>query len=347
MEARSARGRPAALVLAFWILLTLVACSSGMAAPGSGGERAGVPGYRVLRDVELPGDTSRWDYTAYDAAARRLYLAHLGASQIVVFDTARNQAVHTIDGVDSVHGLALAPDLGRLFASATGRNRLVAIDTATLQTVGSAPTGDTPDGVAYAPGSGKLFVSNEQGSGDTVIDARTVQRVADVQLGGDIGNSYYDPGTRLVYVVDGNGNRLVDVDPASAQAVGQHPLPGCSGAHGLQVDRPERHRAFVGCAGNGRLVAVDLASGRIQANVQIGEHPDVLALDGGRDRLYVASESGQLAVLEVTDGVRKLAQGPAGPDAHTVAVDGQTHVAYLPLTSVGGHPVLREVVQTG
>src|SRR5919201_6888639 len=83
---RSVRGRPVALVLAFWILLTLVACSSGMAAPGSGGERAGVPGYRVLRDVELPGDTSRWDYTAYDAAARRLYLAHLGASQIVVFD---------------------------------------------------------------------------------------------------------------------------------------------------------------------------------------------------------------------------------------------------------------------
>jgi DNA-binding beta-propeller fold protein YncE len=338
---QSARGRPAALVLSFWILLTFVACSSGAAAPGSGGERAGVPGYRVLRDVDLPGDTSRWDYTAYDAAARRLYLAHLGASQIVVFDTARNQAVQTIDGVDSVHGLVLAPELGRLYASATGRNRLVAIDTATLHTVGSAPTGDAPDGVAYAPTSGKLFVSNEHGPGDTVIDARTMQRVADVQLGGDIGNSYYDPGTRLVYVVAGNDNRLVEVDPASAQAVGQYQLPGCSDAHGLQLDRPERHRAFVACAGNGRLVAVDLASGKVRANVQIGDQPDVLALDGGRDRLYVASESSQLAVLEVTEGVRKLGQG------HTVAVDSQTHVAYLPLTSVGGRPVLRELVQTG
>ena len=109
VEARSARGRPAALVLAFWILLTLVACSSGMAAPGSGGERAGVPGYRVLRDVELPGDTSRWDYTAYDAAARRLYLAHLGASEVVAFDTERQRVAGVVHDVAGVHGLVVAP----------------------------------------------------------------------------------------------------------------------------------------------------------------------------------------------------------------------------------------------
>lgn len=335
----------ATLLLA--VLVSFLTACSGAGAPTGGGEQAGVPGYRVLRDVQLPGDTSRWDYTAYDATARRLYVAHLGASQVVVFDTARNQAVRTIDGVDNVHGLVLAPDLGRLFASATGQNRMVAIDTTTLQKVGSAPTGDYPDGVAYAPTSGKLFVSNEQGSGDTVIDARTMQRLADVRLGGDIGNSYYDPGTQLVYVVVGSDNRLVKLDPTTGNTVGQYQLTGCGGAHGLQLDQPERHRAFVACADNARLVAVDLATGAVEANVPIGEQPDVLALDGGAHRLYVASESGQVAVLEVTQGVKKVAQGNAGPNAHSVAVDSQTHIAYLPLNSVGGHPVLRELAQGG
>jgi len=87
----------------------------------TGAEAASVPGYRVARDVRLPGGTSRWDYQVYDPASRRLYIAHLGASQIVVFDTAQQKVAGVIKGISDVHGLALAPDLGRLFASATGK----------------------------------------------------------------------------------------------------------------------------------------------------------------------------------------------------------------------------------
>jgi DNA-binding beta-propeller fold protein YncE len=321
--------------------LALLSCSSGAGA-GSGGEQTAIPGYRVLRDVPLPGDTSRWDYQAYDASARRLYLAHMGASQVVAFDSGRNRAVGVVGGVDTVHGLALAPDLGRVFASATGVNRLVAIDTATLRTLGSAPTQGYPDGIAYAPNAGRVFVSNEQGSGDTVIDAHTMQRVTDVQLGSDIGNSYYDPADGRVYVAVGSDHRLAVVDPRTATVVGGYQLPGCQGAHGVQLD-PGHSRAFVGCEGNARLVVVDLGSGRVDATFPVGETPDVLAVDAGLHRLYVAAESAQVAVFDISGSVRKLGQGSGGPNAHSVAVDSQTHVVYLPLTSVGGRPVLREL----
>jgi DNA-binding beta-propeller fold protein YncE len=329
-------------------LLSLVAAACGRSTPtppaDTGGQQASVPGYRVAREVTLPGDTSRWDYQAYDAPSHRLYIAHLGASQIVVFDTRLQRSVSVVSGVDQVHGLVLAPDLGRLFASAGGRNQVDVVDTSTLQVGPDIATGGAPDGLAYVPGAGKVYVSNEGDSSDTVIDARSARRLGSVPIGGDIGNSQYDAGTGLVYVASGSDNHLVVIDPARDAVVERDPLPGCEAAHGVQVDVPERRRVFVACEDNAKLVVLDLATKKVMGVMDVGHGPDVLALDPGLHRLYVASESGNLAVFDAGPQVRKLGAGNAGPNAHSVSVDPDTHVVYLPLTDVGGHPVLRELV---
>ena len=323
------------------VLLLTVAC--GQPAAPAGGGQAGVGGYRVVRDVRLPGDTSRWDYQAYDPSSHRLYIAHLGAGEVVAFDTAAQRVAGVVTGIDQVHGLVVAPDLGRLYASATGRNQVAVIDTSRLAVVGTAPVGSYPDGLAYAPEAGKVYVSNARDTTDTVLDARTYRRLRSVPIGGDIGNSQYDAGTHLVYVASGSDNRLVVVDPSTDAVLGRLPLNGCEGAHGVYLDSPERHRAFVACEGNARLVVFELATRSAAAPLAVGDRPDVLALDHGLHRLYVASESGQVAVFDVAGGVRKLAQGFAGPNAHSVAVDPESHIVYLPLADVGGHPVLREL----
>lgn len=326
-------------------LLFATACAAG--SPLGASDAASVPGYRVVRDVRLPGDTSRWDYQAYDAAAHLLYIAHLGAGEVVAFDTQRQAVAATVRDVGGVHGLAIAADLHRLYASATARNELAIIDTQRFQRVASVPAGEYPDGVAYVPASGRVFVSDEGGTGDTVVDAATGRLAGTVELGGDIGNSQYDPATDRVYVAVGSANVLAVVDHRSLRVVARHPLPGCAGAHGVQVDVPERHRAFVSCEGNARLVAVDLATGRAGPALAVGDGPDVLALDPGRNRLYVAAESGSLTVLDAGGpSPRVVTRGSAGPDAHSVAVDPETHIIYLPLTNVGGHPVLRELAQS-
>ena len=70
------------------VWLVGIACSAPVGSRSA--ESAAVPGYRVVRDVQLPGDTSRWDYQVYDPVSHRLYIAHLGASQVVVFDARRH-----------------------------------------------------------------------------------------------------------------------------------------------------------------------------------------------------------------------------------------------------------------
>jgi hypothetical protein len=58
-------------------------------------------------------------------------------------------------------------------------------------------------------------------------------------------------------------------------------------------------------------------------------------------RLYVAAESGVVAVFAELDGSLTQLGWYRTPWAHTVAVDPETHRVYLPLADLGGHPVLR------
>jgi hypothetical protein len=92
---------------------------------------------------------------------------------------------------------------------------------------------------------------------------------------------------------------------------------------------------------------MDLASMQVTGSFDVGSSPDVLAFDGPRRVLYVASERGPLFAFSETDtGLKPLAQGDVGPHAHVVTVDQDTGRVYLPLANVAGHPVLRQVSVT-
>lgn len=334
------RSRGTGLHAAILILVALTtACSS---PPGSSRppEGSSIAGYRVVGDIPLPGNTGRWDYQSLDATQNRLYIAHLGAGEVVVFDVHAQKVAGVVKNVASVHGVVAVPAIKRVFATATGRHELVAIDTDSLQVSAAAPAGDYPDGLDYVPEVGKVFVTDEQGTGDVVIDASTMKNVGSVKFGADIGNTKYDPVSKLVYVAVGSSNELVGIDPRSTTVVERTPLAGCKGAHGVQLTASP-HRAFVGCQGSNSVVVFDFTTKRVMAQVAVAGTPDVLAYDPGLQRVYAASEDGTLAVIQATDPVRKLGQGNAGPNAHTVAIDPSSHLVYLPLTDVGGHPVLR------
>jgi YVTN family beta-propeller protein len=319
-------------------LADLIALHAGEATPSSA---AG--GFRLVADHPLTGAPTRFDYQVVDIQVHRLYVAHLGDSLVTVFDTQAQQVLADIPNVDDVHGLVLAPDLGRVYASATGANQVAVIDTATLAIVAAVPTGDYPDGLAYDPEVGKVYVSNEHGGTDTVIDAHTNQPVATIPVGGDVGNTQYDPASQRIYVAVGATNQLVSIDPTSDQVVSHADLPGCDHAHGLSIDS-DRRLAFVACDGNAKLLVVDMRSTQVTSLHDVGSDPDVLAFDPGLRRLYVAAESGIVTAFAEDDiGLRQIAQSSVSQSAHTVAVNPETHNIYLPVLDSGGRPVLREM----
>jgi YVTN family beta-propeller protein len=302
--------------------------------------------FYTVRDVPLPGDTSRFDYASLDPGAHRLYIAHLGAGTVPVYDTSAGQVIGEVRDVPGVHGVLAIPALGRVYATATGANQVAVIDPQTMSVVATIPGGVYPDGLAYDPEVGKLYISDESGGTDTVIDTASNQVVATITLGGEVGNTQFDPGSHQILAAVQTRNQVVTIDPQTDQVTGRYDTPGCEHPHGVQIS-PDRRLAFVACEGNAKLVVIDLQSMSVTETYDVGSVPDVLAFDAPRRVLYVAPESGPVTAFSETDtGLKPLAQNDVGPNAHVVAVDPDTGHVYLPIASLGGAPVLREASLT-
>src|SRR3954447_22296008 len=119
--------------------LILVALLLAQALPAS---------FYTVRDVPLPGDTSRFDYVSLDPGSHRLFIAHLGAGTVPVYDIVTGSVVGEIPNVPGVHGMLAVPELARVYASATGANQIAVIDPQSLSVVATIPGGEYPDGIA-------------------------------------------------------------------------------------------------------------------------------------------------------------------------------------------------------
>jgi DNA-binding beta-propeller fold protein YncE len=291
-------------------------------------------------DIPMPGPAVRFDYQSLDAKSGRLYISHMNADQMVVFDTVKREVVANLDDFKRVHGVWAVPELDRVYASVTGDHAVAVVDSKTLKTVAKVGPITYPDGLAYAPTAKRVFVSDEHGNTDAVIDAVNNTLITSIPLGGGAGNTVYDPNSGQILVAVHGLNELVAIDPASAKIVGRYSLPGVSNPHGIALDATD-HVAFVAGEENHSLAMVDLDTMKILSTYEVGEDPDVLAFDAGLKRLYVSCESGTVNVFQSLRRSLVLLGSFTMPHAHTVSADPKTHLVYFPLENVNGHPLLR------
>lgn len=294
---------------------------------------------RVVARLPLPGPAVRFDYTSFDPETHRLWIAHMDANELLAFDVVSRRVVATVRA-PGVHGVIAVPRLNRVYASATNAQQVLTLDARTGVVLARAPAGAYPDGLAFDPVERHVFVSDESGGVETVLNAAG-RRIATIPLGGEAGNVQYDAVARRVYADVQTRDELAIIDPRTNRVVRRVALRDCVHDHGLLVDSPSR-LAFVACDGDAHLLTVDLRTFRQTGVSTVGPAPDVLALDAGSRRLYVAAESGVVAVFaETAAGARRLGIGLLADEAHSVAVDPRTHLVYFPLQAgTNGRPQL-------
>jgi len=319
--------------------LAVLAAIHGACGNSTGGN--GLP-LELVEDVELLGATLRFDYASVDPARHRLFFADLSDGRLTVVDTRARRVVRRVPGIPGAHGALVVPELRRIYVTATDTRELVTVDERTYQVLARTATGDFPDGIAYDPETGAVFVSNKAGRSETVIDAASGRLLGTVPLGGAAGNVQYDPVERRMLVNVQSRGEIATIDPITRSVERRTSVGGdCAGNHGLLIDPPAR-LAFIACEDNARLVVLDLRARRVTGSFAVGDQPDVLAFDPGLRRLYVAAESGVVAVF----GRRGRTLDPLGKafladGAHTVAVDPRTHEVFFPLPDLDGVPALR------
>lgn len=298
------------------------------------------PGLRTVADIPLPGPANRFDYQSVDPATRRLYISHMNAGRVVVFDLDSGRVLREVDGVPRVTGVWAVPEHHHVYASAAGAHEVAVIDDRSLTIVARVGGIRFPDGIAYAREADKVFVSDESGESDAVIGAATLHKRSTIDLGGEAGNTHYDSVSKCILVAVQTRGQLVAIDPIAERVVARYDVPGVKGPHGFTLDELRR-LAFVTGEGNAALAVVDLRTMRVTQRLRVGDDPDVLAWDPDWRRLYVASESGVVSSFSVVGDTLLPLGDLRAPRAHTVSVDPRTHRVYLPLESVGGRPMLR------
>ena len=213
--------------------------------------------------------------------------------ELLVLDLQTRKVVRTI-AAPGVHGVIAVPELHRVFASATDDHQAITIDARSGRVVARSPAGSYPDGLAYDPVERHVFVSDEAGGVETVLSSKGA-RIATIPLGGGAGNVQYDAGSRRILVDVQTRDEVAVIDPRTNKLVRRVPVH-CQSDHSLYVDSPRR-LAFIACDGNAKLLTLDLRSMKVTQTADVGTDPDVLAFDTGNRRLYVAAESGDVAVF--------------------------------------------------
>jgi DNA-binding beta-propeller fold protein YncE len=301
----------------------------------AGAAHAQASPYHVISRVRLGGEGG-WDYVTADAAAHRLYLSR--GSHVMVVSTDNDSVVGDIPGTTGVHGIALAPALGRGFTS-NGRDSSVTIfDLKTLAVVGSVHgTGRNPDAIAYDSVSGRVFAFNAGGTTATAIDAATGVIAGTVELGGRPEFAVADGRGRMFANLE-DKSAIVAFDTRTLRVAGTYPLAPCEEPSGLAMDRAHR-RLFAVC-GNKSMAVVDADNGHLVATIPIGDGPDAAAFDPATGDAFSSNGEGTLTVVhEASPSSFSVVQTlPTQRGARTMALDPRTHRIYLVTAEFGPPP---------
>jgi DNA-binding beta-propeller fold protein YncE len=289
----------------------------------------GPSGYHVIKTIPI-GGAGKWDYCAADTDARRVYVSH--GTHVVVLDADSGAVVGDIPDTSGVHGIALAPGLGRGFTSNGRASTITIFDLKTLKAISTVKSsGVNPDAIYYDAGTKRVFAFNGRSANATVINAADGKIAGTIPVGGKPEFAVGDDQGH-VYVNIEDKSDLLEIDAQKLSVLHRWPLAGCTEPSGLAIDRKNR-RLFSVC-GNKKMMVVNADTGKVVATPAIGEDPDAAGFDPDTQLAFSSNgESGTLTVIheDSPDKYTVVEDVPTKKYARTMAIDFKTHNIFLPV----------------
>ena len=314
----------------FVVLTTLGSLSVAMILCAGMLSRAASPapgssGYHLIKSVPVPGDEG-WDYLNVDADARRVYISH--GSHVVVLNADTYAIEGDIPDTAGVHGIALAPDLGRGFVSAGRTNTAVIFDIKSLKTLGTAKTDANPDAIVYDSVTKRVFTLNGRGQNTTAINAGDGTVAGALALGGKPEFAVAD-GKGSIFVNIEDKSELVQFDAQKLTETHRWPLAPCKSPSGLSMDLKSR-RLFSVCDEK-VMAVVNADTGKVVATPEICQGPDASAFDPATDYAFASCGDGNLTVIheDSPDKFTVVENVPTKRSARTMGLDLKTHNIFL------------------
>ena len=324
-------GEDKSMVKRVFSLATILTLSCPLfAAPATSG------GYSVTKKISIPGQGS-WDYLSVDEGARRLYVSH--GTQVEVLDIDAGTVVGNIPKTPGVHGVAIAPELGRGFVSNGQAANVTIFDLKTLKPIADVPTGQKPDAIIYDPATSRVFAFNGGSNSATAIDAATGKVAGTVNLDGGPEFAAAD-GNGFVFDNLEDESMVLKINSRDLKVEQRWPTAPCASPSSMAMDRTNR-RLFLGC--RSRVMAVMNAdTGQIITTLPIGDHVDATAFDPETKLIFNSNGEGTITVIhqDSPDRYSLVETVKTAPRAKTMALDPKTHQLFLSTAENGKFEVL-------
>jgi DNA-binding beta-propeller fold protein YncE len=271
----------------------------------------------------IPDSHGKFDFIEIDSLALRLLVSHPGNATLDVFDLESGKLIkHVATGV--AQDVAIDEKGGKYYVSVSAGKKLVALDRKTLEKVGETDLPGPADIVAFDPANGIAYVGHDDEKEVWAVDVAKSKIVATIPIPAGPEGILYDSTNDRVYINSKSGDIVVVVDPATEKPLANWPVAPATKPHGSALDL-EGHRLFV-VGGNGKLVALELSSGKVIASVNVAPKVDQIAFDPETKRIFCASGTGVISIVDASGTTLKaLGNAATHLGAHSVAVDPKTH----------------------
>jgi len=268
------------------------------------------------KPVELPGKAAKFDFM--EADGDRILAAHKGTGTLTVFDTPNNKHLAEIP-VGEVQGVAIDVKEHQYLLGNEGDKKVVVVDAATLKQVGEIKVEGPVDAVAFDSKRRMLYADEDNGKRVWVIDIPNRKVIDTVSIPGDPEVIAYDVTTDHLYQNIKTNDSVLRIDPVSHKVDATWSTLPATSPHGLAIDS-KRGRIYVG-GGNGKLVALDIQSGKVTSSADISKGVDQIAYNSSKHLIYCACK-GFISIVKVdeTGGLQLVGHTPSPKGAHTIAV---------------------------
>ncbi|HEV7157699.1 MAG TPA: hypothetical protein VGN38_05020 [Caulobacteraceae bacterium] len=287
---------------------------------------AGPSGLKIVGRVA--GPDGGWDYASFDAARRRVYIAH--GDQVMMIEADSGKVHPAFAKGDQLHAVTPVPGTNRIVTTNSGDSTAKVIDATSGAVLASIPAAADTDSAVYDPSSGLVIVIGGDSGEITLVDPRAMKAVGSIKVGGSLEFPAAD-GKGRVYVNGADTNQIDVIDLKARKVIARWPLTNCRRPTGLALVAGAR---LVTACGSGAAEIMSAVDGHDIATLPIGAGPDAVIYDARRGLALIPSgRSGTLAVLALS-GPRAntvIDTVPTQIGARTGALDPKTGRLWLPV----------------
>lgn len=278
------------------------------------------------KPIPLPGKAARFDFMETDSAKHRILAAHKGAGTLAILDLKSGKPLAEVE-VGEAQGVAVDQKAHQYLLGDDGDHKIVVVDSKSLQPVGEIKVDGAVDAITFDSKNRMLYADEDNGNKVWVIDTAKKKVATAIAIPGKPEVIVYDSVTDRLYQNIKDKDSVVRIDPTTNEVDATWSTLPAKSPHGMAIDG-KRGQLYV-AGGNGKLVVLDLKTGKVAASADIASGTDQIAYDAAIQMVYCASK-GFISVVKVNGtNLQSLGDVPSPKGAHTLAVDPSTHDVWV------------------